>query len=69
MKDEGCALSRGRSLQPRREELSASTRELMASDAQDDVTEAIDRVVADVGDGSDPFATAAATRVLERCDW
>jgi len=44
-------------------------REYVSHHAPDEVTEAMDRACAEVGDGKDPFATLAARRTLERSEW
>ena len=41
----------------------------VARRAPDEVTEAMNRVCAEVGDAADPFALSAARRVLERSEW
>lgn len=41
----------------------------VARHASDDVTDAMDRVCAEVGDVPDGFVSAAARRVLRRVDW
>ncbi len=43
--------------------------EYVSRNAPDEVTEAMDRVCADLGAGGDPFVSAAARRVLERTEW
>jgi len=43
--------------------------EHLAPLAPEEVTEAMNQVVAEVGETSDPFVTAAARRVLERTEW
>ena len=48
---------------------SDALREYVARHAPDRVTEAMNRVCAEVGDGSDAFVGAAARRVLERSEW
>ena len=48
---------------------SDALREYVARHTPDDVTEAMNRVCADVGDGHDAFAAGAARRVLERTEW
>lgn len=53
----------------RSEVFSAALREYVARHAPDDVTEAMNRVCANEGDQPDPFAGAAARRVLERTEW
>ena len=44
-------------------------REYVSHHAPDEVTEAMDRACAEVGDGKDPFAALAARRTLERSEW
>lgn len=53
----------------RSEVYSAALREYVARHSPDEVTEAIDRVVADVGTSVDPFVSTAANRVLEDAEW
>jgi len=53
----------------RSEVYSAALREYVARHAPDEVTEALDRVVGDVGDARDPFVTAANRRTLESTEW
>jgi len=48
---------------------SAALAEYVARHAPDEVTDAIDRVVADVGDHRDDFVKAAGLRVLENTEW
>jgi hypothetical protein len=48
---------------------SDALREYVARHAPDEVTDAMDRVVAEIGDTSDEFANAAARRVLDRTEW
>jgi hypothetical protein len=43
--------------------------EYLAHHAPDRVTEAMDRVAADVGEEGDKFPAAAARRILERSEW
>lgn len=63
---ERLARSAGRS---RSDVYSAALREYVARHAPDEITEAIDRVLADVGIAGDEFSQAAAQRVLERTEW
>ena len=44
-------------------------REYLARHAPDAVTEAMDRVVAEVGAQADEFVSASTLRVLERSEW
>ncbi len=48
---------------------SEAVREYVARHAPDEVTDAMDRVCATVGNPHDEFVAAAARRVLERSDW
>jgi metal-responsive CopG/Arc/MetJ family transcriptional regulator len=48
---------------------SAALAEYVARHAPDEVTEAMDRVCAEVGDREDAFASAAARHVLENTEW
>jgi metal-responsive CopG/Arc/MetJ family transcriptional regulator len=48
---------------------SDALREYVARHAPEEVTEAMDRVVDEVGDTTDEFASAAARRVLDRTEW
>ena len=58
-----------RSHRSRSEVYSAALREYMARHAPDEVTEALDRVVADVGEQGGPFAGEAARRTLGAAEW
>lgn len=55
----------------RSEVYSAALREYVARHAPDEVTEALDRVVAELGDeaNADTFGSAAARRSLESTEW
>lgn len=53
----------------RSEVFSAALAEYVARHAPDEVTEAMDRVVADVGDEVDAFVSAAGRQVLEHTEW
>jgi predicted transcriptional regulator len=64
-KVERLARKAGRS---RSEVFSAALSEYIARHAPDEVTEAMDRVCADIGDG-DAFVTAAGRQVLEHTEW
>lgn len=44
-------------------------REYLARHAPDEVTEAMNRAIIEVGEANDPFVSAAARRVLERNEW
>jgi len=58
-----------RSRRSRSEVFSAALREYMARHAPDEVTEAINRAVDEIGDQTDEFVAAAARRVLEKTEW
>ena len=53
----------------RSEVFSAALAEYVARHAPDEVTEAMDRVCAEVGDQANPFVRAAGRRVLENIEW
>jgi metal-responsive CopG/Arc/MetJ family transcriptional regulator len=53
----------------RSEVYSAALREYVARHSPDEVTDALDRVVADVGEAIDPFVEQAAARILEKAEW
>jgi metal-responsive CopG/Arc/MetJ family transcriptional regulator len=44
-------------------------KEYLARHAPDEVTEAMNRACAEVGEGIDPFVSSAAHRRLERSEW
>ena len=48
---------------------SSALREYVARHAPDEVTDALDRVVANVGEPADPFLSEAGRRVLETTEW
>lgn len=48
---------------------SAALREYVARHAPDEIAEALDLVLRDVGDGVDPFVDAASRRTLADSDW
>jgi metal-responsive CopG/Arc/MetJ family transcriptional regulator len=49
---------------------SLAVSEYLERHAPDEITESLNRVCEQVGDGgADPFLQAAARRVLERCEW
>ena len=66
--DRAEALAR-REKRSRSEVYSAALREYVARHAPDDVTEALDRVVAEVGEADDSFVRVAAERVLRATEW
>jgi metal-responsive CopG/Arc/MetJ family transcriptional regulator len=53
----------------RSEVFSAAIQEYVARHAPDEVTEAMDRVCADMPDQQDAFVRAASRRALERTEW
>ena len=48
---------------------SEALKEYVARHAPEEVTEAMDRVLAKIEDAKDPFVSAASRRVLERSEW
>jgi len=48
---------------------SDALKEYVARHASEEVTDAMDRVCAEVGDPADRFVASAARRVLERTEW
>jgi len=48
---------------------SSALREYVARHSPDEVTDAIDRVVVDVGDIADPFVSTVSRRTLESTEW
>ena len=48
---------------------SSALREYVARHEPDQITEALDRTIADLSEGSDVFLTEAGKRVLESIDW
>jgi len=48
---------------------SEAVREYIARHAPDEVTEAMDRVCADLGRATDDFVSSAGGRILERSEW
>jgi len=53
----------------RSEVYSAALREYVARHSPDEVVDALDRVIAEVGDGADPFLSVASRRTLESTEW
>lgn len=53
----------------RSEVYSAALREYLARHGPDEVTEALDRVVAEMGEGTDPFVEEAARRSIATTEW
>ena len=48
---------------------SSALREYVARHSPDEVTDAVDRVVADIGAAADPFVSSASRRTLESTEW
>ena len=53
----------------RSEVYSAALREYVARHDPDDITDALDQVVTEVGEGIDPFVEVASSRTLGAVDW
>ena len=62
------ALAR-RTRKSRSQLFSDAVREYAARHAPEDVTDAMDRVCAELGDPTDEFVASAARQVLERSEW
>ena len=58
-----------RARRSRSQVLSAALQEYVARHAPDEVTEAMNRACAEVGDSRDPFVAAAGRRVLSNSEW
>jgi metal-responsive CopG/Arc/MetJ family transcriptional regulator len=58
-----------RARKSRSELFSDAMREYVARHAPDDVTDAMNRVCAQVGDTKSQFVSTAARRILERTEW
>ena len=58
-----------RSNRSRSEVYSAALREYMARHAPDEVTDALDRVIGEVGQPADAFVREAARRTLAATEW
>lgn len=58
-----------RAKRSRSEVFSAALREYMARHAPDEVTDAINRAVDEIGDQKDDFVAAAARVVLRKTEW
>jgi metal-responsive CopG/Arc/MetJ family transcriptional regulator len=48
---------------------SEALQEYLARHSPEEVTEAMNKALAEIGDQSDPFVAAAARRILERAEW
>lgn len=53
----------------RSEVYSAALREYVARHSPDEITDAIDEVVADIGGTVDPFVARAGARILQNTQW
>jgi predicted transcriptional regulator len=53
----------------RSEVYSAALREYLARHAPEEVTDALDLVLGEIGEGVDPFVGAAARRTLAETEW
>lgn len=51
------------------EQLNQNSGESTARHSSDEITEAINRAVDEIGDQSDEFVAAAARRILEKTEW
>jgi metal-responsive CopG/Arc/MetJ family transcriptional regulator len=58
-----------RARRSRSEVFAAALKEYVARHAPDEVTEAMDRVCADIGDQEVGFVSAAGRRILESTEW
>jgi metal-responsive CopG/Arc/MetJ family transcriptional regulator len=58
-----------RAKRSRSEVFSAALREYIARHAADEVTDALNRAVDEIGDPRDEFVAAAARRILEKTEW
>ncbi len=48
---------------------SDALREYLARHSPDEITEAMNKACADIGESNSPFAAEAARRILERIEW
>lgn len=46
-----------------------AVREYLARHSPEEITEAMNKACAAVGEGQDPFVTAASQRILEQIEW
>jgi predicted transcriptional regulator len=53
----------------RSEVYSSALREYVARHEPDEITDTLDRVIADVGERADPFVSQAARRLLDTTEW
>jgi metal-responsive CopG/Arc/MetJ family transcriptional regulator len=66
---EGAERLARRTKKSRSQLFSDAVKEYVARHAPDDVTDAMDRVCAELGPPKDVFLSSAARRVLERSEW
>ena len=66
---EGAERLARRTRKSRSQVFSDALREYVARHAAEEVTEAMNRVCAELGDPKDAFVSAATRRVLERSEW
>ena len=66
---EGAERLARRTKKSRSQLFSDAVREYVARHAPEDVTEAMDRVCAELGNPADKFVSSAAHSVLERTEW
>jgi metal-responsive CopG/Arc/MetJ family transcriptional regulator len=48
---------------------SDALREYLARHSPEEITEAMNKACAEIGEGQDPFVTAASQRILEQVEW
>ena len=58
-----------RTKQSRSRIFSEALREYLARHSSEEITEAVNRACAEIGEGQDPFTALAARRILERTEW
>jgi metal-responsive CopG/Arc/MetJ family transcriptional regulator len=66
---EGAERLARRTKKSRSQLFSDALKEYVARHAADEVTEALNRVCAELGNAKDPFVSTGARRVLERSEW
>jgi metal-responsive CopG/Arc/MetJ family transcriptional regulator len=66
---EGAERLARRTKKSRSQIFSDAVREYVARHSDDEVTEAMNRVCAEIGDMKDEFVTSAARRILQRVEW
>jgi len=58
-----------RTKQSRSRIYSDALREYLARHSSEEITEAVNKACAEIGEGQDPFTALAARRILERTEW